>query len=181
MTLYAERLLPHNTEAEEALIGSLLIDGDCIARIAPMLRPGDFYRERNQLCYDAAMALSHRNQSIDQTTLAGELARTEKAGPGRRHGLPLAPGLHHPNVRPCRGLRRHRVPHRHHEKAHIAAGIQGSPSWATATPTTWTRRYGRPRTRSTPSGTPPSNAISSPSGTFSTATCRNSRGTWTTS
>ena len=78
MTLYAERLLPHNVEAEEALIGSLLIDGDCIARIAPMLRPGDFYRERNQLCYDAAMALSNRNQAIDQTTLAGELARTEK-------------------------------------------------------------------------------------------------------
>ena len=40
MTLYAERLLPHNTEAEEALIGSLLIDGECIARIAPMLQPG---------------------------------------------------------------------------------------------------------------------------------------------
>ena len=78
MTLYAEKLLPHNVEAEEALIGSLLIDGECIARIAPMLRPGDFYRERNQLCYDAATALSHRNQAIDQTTLAGELARTEK-------------------------------------------------------------------------------------------------------
>ena len=77
MTLYAERLLPHNTEAEEALIGSLLIDGECIARIAPMIHPGDFYRERNQLCYDAALALSNRNQSIDQLTLAGELARTE--------------------------------------------------------------------------------------------------------
>ena len=78
MTLYAERLLPHNTEAEEALIGSLLIDGECIARIAPTLQPGDFYRERNQLCYDAALALSNRNQAIDQTTLAGELARTER-------------------------------------------------------------------------------------------------------
>ena len=78
MTLYAERLLPHNTEAEEALIGSLLIDGECIARIAPMLQPGDFYRERNQLCYDAALALSIRNQAVDQTTLAGELARTER-------------------------------------------------------------------------------------------------------
>ena len=78
MTLYAERLLPHNIEAEEALIGSLLIDGECIARIAPLLRPGDFYRERNQLCYDAATALSNRNQAIDQTTLAGELARTER-------------------------------------------------------------------------------------------------------
>ena len=80
MTMYAERLLPHNVEAEEALIGSLLIDGECIARIAPMLRPEDFYRERNQLCYDAALALSHRNQAIDQTTLAGELARTERLG-----------------------------------------------------------------------------------------------------
>ena len=78
MTLYAERLLPHNTEAEEALIGSLLIDGECIARIAPMLQPGDFYRERNQLCYDAALVLSNRNQAIDQTTLASELARTER-------------------------------------------------------------------------------------------------------
>ena len=65
MTLYAERLLPHNTEAEEALIGSLLTDGECIARIAPMLQPGDFYRERNQLCYDDAVALSERNSSID--------------------------------------------------------------------------------------------------------------------
>ena len=78
MTLYAEKLLPHNTEAEEALIGSLLIDGDCIARIAPMLQPGDFYRERNQLCYDAALSLSNRNQAIDQLTLAEELARTER-------------------------------------------------------------------------------------------------------
>ena len=78
MTLYAEKLLPHNIEAEEALIGSLLIDGECVARVAPLLQAGDFYRERNQFCYDAAVALFQRDQSIDQTTLAGELARTEK-------------------------------------------------------------------------------------------------------
>ena len=78
MTLYAEKLLPHNIEAEESLIGSLLIDGECISRIAPVLGTGDFYRERNQLCYDAALALFQRDESIDQTTLAGELARTEK-------------------------------------------------------------------------------------------------------
>ena len=75
--MYAERLLPHNIEAEEALIGSLLIDGECFARVAPVLQPGDFYRERNQVCYDAAMGLFQRDQAIDQTTLAGELARTE--------------------------------------------------------------------------------------------------------
>ena len=41
--LCAERLLPHSTEAEEARIGSLLIDSECVARIAPLLQPGDFY------------------------------------------------------------------------------------------------------------------------------------------
>ncbi|MYC35998.1 MAG: replicative DNA helicase [Chloroflexi bacterium] len=78
MTLYAERLLPHNLEAEEAVIGSLLIDGECFTRVAPVLQPGDFYRERNQLCFAAAMSLFQRDQAIDQLTLAGELARTEK-------------------------------------------------------------------------------------------------------
>ena len=78
MTLYAERLLPHNLEAEEAVIGSLLIDGECFSRVAPVLQPGDFYRERNQLCFAAAMALFQRDQAIDQLTLAGELSRTEK-------------------------------------------------------------------------------------------------------
>ena len=78
MTLYAEKLLPHNLEAEEAVIGSLLIDGECFSRLAPILLPGDFYRERNQLCFAAAQALFLRDEAIDQLTLAGELARTEK-------------------------------------------------------------------------------------------------------
>ena len=78
MTVYAEKLLPHNVEAEEAVLGSLLIDGQCITRLAPLLQGGDFYRERNQLCFDAAVALFQRDQAIDQLTLAGELARTEK-------------------------------------------------------------------------------------------------------
>ena len=78
MTLYAEKLLPHDIEAEEAVIGSLLIDGECFVRLAPVLQSADFYRERNSVCYDAADALFQRGQAIDQTTLAGELARTEK-------------------------------------------------------------------------------------------------------
>ena len=48
--MYAEKLLPHDLEAEEAVVGSLLIDGDSIVRIASLIKPEDFYRERNQLC-----------------------------------------------------------------------------------------------------------------------------------
>ena len=78
MTIYAEKLLPHDLEAEEAVLGSVLIDGECLTRLAPLLKEGDFYRERNQVCFDAAMALFQRHQAVDQVTLAGELARTEK-------------------------------------------------------------------------------------------------------
>ena len=78
MTVYAEKLLPHDIEAEESVLGSVLIDGECITRLAPLLKDGDFYRERNQLCFDAAMALFQRDQAVDQVTLAGELQRTEK-------------------------------------------------------------------------------------------------------
>ena len=77
MTIYAEKLLPHDIEAEEAVLGSILINGECITRLSS-LKAGDFYRERNQLCFDAAMALFQRDQAVDQITLAGELARTER-------------------------------------------------------------------------------------------------------
>ena len=78
MTTYAEKLLPHNVEAEEAVLGSILIDGECLTRLVPLLKEGAFYRERNQLCFDAALSLFQRDQAVDQVTLAGELARTEK-------------------------------------------------------------------------------------------------------
>ena len=78
MTTYAEKLLPHDTEAEESVLGSILIYGECLTRLVPLLKEGDFYRERNQLCFDAALSLFQRDQAVDQVTLAGELARTEK-------------------------------------------------------------------------------------------------------
>ena len=78
MTIYAEKLLPHDVEAEEAVLGSILIDGECLTQLAPLLKERDFYRERNQLCFDAAMSLFQRDQAVDQVTLAGELQRTEK-------------------------------------------------------------------------------------------------------
>ena len=77
-TMYAERLLPHDIEAEEALIGALLIDGDAMTRIAPELKAGDFFRERNRLCYQGCADLYARGEAIDQVTLARELARTNR-------------------------------------------------------------------------------------------------------
>ena len=76
--MYAEKLLPHDLEAEEAVVGSVLIDGDCFPRVAPHIKAADFYRERNQLCFAACEALFQRDEVIDQVTLARELSRSSQ-------------------------------------------------------------------------------------------------------
>ena len=76
--MYAEKLLPHDLEAEEAVVGSVLIDGDCFSRVAPYIKADDFYRERNQLCFAACDALFQRDEVIDQVTLARELSRSSQ-------------------------------------------------------------------------------------------------------
>ncbi len=74
----ADRLPPHDNDAEEAAIGSLLIDGAAIHRIASFLRPADFYGERTRWIYEAALALSQRDEAIDQITVAQELDHRKK-------------------------------------------------------------------------------------------------------
>jgi replicative DNA helicase len=71
--LLAERLPPHDIQAEDAVVGSLLIDGNSITRILGFLDPEHFYRERNRWCYEGCKALFDRNEAINQVTLAHEL------------------------------------------------------------------------------------------------------------
>ena len=72
------KLPPHDIDAEEAVNGSLLIDGRAIYEIAILLRPEDFYSEPNRLIYQACLALYQRNEAIDQITVAQELDRQDK-------------------------------------------------------------------------------------------------------
>jgi len=76
--VYGEKLPPHDTDAEENVIGSLLIDGTAIYKIATFLQPQDFYTEQNSLVYEACLALYQRDEAIDQITVAQELARRGK-------------------------------------------------------------------------------------------------------
>jgi replicative DNA helicase len=76
--VHEDRLPPHNIEAEEAVIGSLLIDPEAIRRIDIFLKPEDFFREGNQWLYDACCSLDARGEAIDEITVAQELARRGK-------------------------------------------------------------------------------------------------------
>ena len=76
--MYAEQLLPHDIAAEEAVIGSLLIDSDSFLDISHLIRPDDFYRDRNRLCFGACAELFRRGEAIEQVTVARELHRTDQ-------------------------------------------------------------------------------------------------------
>ncbi len=73
-----ERLPPHNIEAEEAVIGSLLVDPEAILKTTIFLKPEAFYREKNQWLYEACLSLYERNEAINQITVAQELTRQGK-------------------------------------------------------------------------------------------------------
>ena len=74
--MYADKLLPHDIEAEEAVIGALLIDGECFPRVAPLVKAEDFYREKHAACFRAARSVWARGESLDQVTLANQLNRS---------------------------------------------------------------------------------------------------------
>lgn len=73
-----DRLPPHDIDAEEATVGSLLIDGASITKVEPILQSNDFYSERNRWIFEACLGLYQRNEAINQITVAQELARQDK-------------------------------------------------------------------------------------------------------
>ncbi|MGB9776524.1 MAG: replicative DNA helicase [Anaerolineae bacterium] len=68
-----EKTIPHDVEAEEAVLGSLLIDPDALYRVASFLRPEDFYIQKNGWIYEAILALHDRREPVDLVTLRNEL------------------------------------------------------------------------------------------------------------
>ncbi len=74
----ALRIPPHNIEAENAVIGALLIDTDSLNKVADILRAEFFYDPRNQVLFEAIISLFKENKPIDVLTLTSELKRTNK-------------------------------------------------------------------------------------------------------
>lgn len=73
-----EKLLPHNIEAEQGVLGSLIIDPEAMAEIADFLRVDDFYREIHRHIYQAMLDLYMRREPADLITLCDELGRRDQ-------------------------------------------------------------------------------------------------------
>jgi replicative DNA helicase len=71
-----DRLLPQNLDAEQAILGSLLIDRVAIARIATFLRPDDFYLPIHSDIYAAMLELYRENAPSDVITLSDFLDKS---------------------------------------------------------------------------------------------------------
>lgn len=70
-----EKMMPHNLEAERALLGSILIDSDALIQVADILCANDFYRSAHTDIYLAMLRLSERHMPADFVTLADELEK----------------------------------------------------------------------------------------------------------
>jgi replicative DNA helicase len=77
MDTIVERLPPHNIEAEQSVLGSLLIDRDAIIKVAAYLKPEDFYVGANGTIYKAVLDLYNKREPTDFVTLSDELERRE--------------------------------------------------------------------------------------------------------
>ena len=79
----AERVLPHNDEAEQTVLGCLLIDNEISYQIMSELKADDFYTEAHKIIYGAMMELFTESKPIDFVTLNDKLTRDgnlERAG-----------------------------------------------------------------------------------------------------
>ncbi len=78
MTITPDRTVPHNVEAEEAVLGSLLIDSEAIFRVSHFLKSDDFYIVKHGWIYDVVLGLHERRQPADFVTVCDELENREQ-------------------------------------------------------------------------------------------------------
>ncbi|MBU3091137.1 replicative DNA helicase [Clostridium sp. CM028] len=72
------RSLPYNLEAEQSVIGSMLIDKTAISRVVEVLKSDDFYRDSHKGIFSAIFDLYQKDTPIDMITLLEHLRSSEK-------------------------------------------------------------------------------------------------------
>ena len=79
------RSMPHDAQAEQAVLGAMLIDADCVKDVMDQLRAEDFYLRQNREIFETIAHMFVYSRPIDGVTVAGEM---EKAGTYTDNTLP---------------------------------------------------------------------------------------------
>ncbi|MGE5298060.1 MAG: replicative DNA helicase [Acidobacteriaceae bacterium] len=67
------RIPPQNLEAEQSVLGSLMLDKDAVIKVADTVTPEDFYEDRHKVIYQAILRLYDERSSIDVLTVSNKL------------------------------------------------------------------------------------------------------------
>jgi len=70
-----DRVPPQAVDAEVAVLGSILIDNDCVGRVVEILNPSHFYRTAHQKIFTSAISIYEKNEPIDLITMSEDLKR----------------------------------------------------------------------------------------------------------
>ncbi|SFA49856.1 primary replicative DNA helicase [Anoxybacillus pushchinoensis] len=72
--VFADRLPPQNIEAEQAVLGAILLEPSALTSASEILIPEDFYRAAHQKIFRTMLQLSDRGEPVDLVTVTSELA-----------------------------------------------------------------------------------------------------------
>lgn len=73
MSLPLEKIPPQNLDAEQSVLGAMLIDKEAVLRAMEIVRPQDFYRDAHKHIFEVMLDLSERGEAIDLITVTEEL------------------------------------------------------------------------------------------------------------
>ena len=73
-----DRMPPASVEAEQAVLGAMLLKPEAVTTAAEELSADDFYRETHRLIYEAMMELKDRTEPVDLVTLTEQLKKADK-------------------------------------------------------------------------------------------------------
>ena len=67
------RQMPHNVEAEHAVLGAILIDARCLPEVVELLKPEDFYLRQNQEIFQTIYSMFALSKTIDPVTVLNQM------------------------------------------------------------------------------------------------------------
>ena len=74
------RQVPHSIEAEQAVLGSIVIDPACVPTVLGMLSPDDFYIDVHKMIYETVVAMFTMGKKIDYVTILDEIKMSGNKG-----------------------------------------------------------------------------------------------------
>lgn len=74
------KVLPHDIQAEQSVLGSIFINPDKMIEVAEYLKPDDFYRPAHKILFKAMVSIADRGEAIDIVTVKSSLESTDEMG-----------------------------------------------------------------------------------------------------